>query len=358
MHAPWLPSQLRYVILTQGQTHPTPAKTAAGMLRYRRNAVIALLDSDQADRDAGELMGTGVGVPIVATLEQAIALGANALLIGITPPGGQLPLPWRAIILNAINHGLQVISGLHHFLSQDEEFSRAAQQHGVQLIDLRRVPDDLSVNKCRAAKLDNLRIHTVGTDCNCGKKITALELDRAMRERGLKSTFIATGQTGVLISGRGMAMDRVISDFVAGAAERLVLEAEDYDYLLIEGQGAITHPLYAGVTLSMLYGFAPQLLILCHPAGRTIMRGTPETPIAPLQEVRSLYEAITRPVYPARVIGVALNLMDFQDENARREIERVEDEMNLPVTDVIRFGPEKLLDAILEWEKANARSGI
>jgi uncharacterized NAD-dependent epimerase/dehydratase family protein len=145
-------------------------------------------------------------------------------------------------------------------------------------------------------------------------------------------------------------MDRVISDFVAGAAERLALETAEYDYVLFEGQGSLTHPLYAGVTLSMLYGFAPQLLVLCHPASRKIMRGTPATPMPSLSEMIALYEAITRPVFPAKVVGVALNLMDYESMEALREVEKVENEINLPVTDVIRFGPEKLVTAILERE--------
>ena len=348
-----IPRDHRYVILTQGATHPTPAKTAAGMLRYRREAVVALLDSEQAGRDAGELMGAGAGVPIIATLQEAVHLGANALLIGVAPAGGELPLAWRAILVEAIRGGLDIVSGLHLFLSEDAEFRRLAAAHRVRLIDLRRPPQELGVNCCRAAQQPNLRIHTVGSDCNCGKKIAALEIDAALRRRGLKSTFIATGQTGILISGRGIAMDRVISDFVAGAAERLVLEAAGCDYLVIEGQGALTHPLYGGVTLSMLYGFAPQLLVLCHPAERKILRGTPDTPIPSLPELIALYEAVTRPVFPAKVIGVALNLMAFAEEKARAEVERVEKELKLPVTDVIRFGAEKLVEAILARQAAN-----
>ncbi len=341
----------RFLILTQGQTHPTPAKMAAGILRYRPNEVVALLDSQQAGRDTGELMGVGHGIPIVANLEEALPLRPNTLLIGITPAGGQLPPEWRSIILQAIDHGLNVVSGMHTFLAEDEEFAVHAKAVGVQLIDLRRPPADLSVNKCRAQTAACFRIHTVGTDCNCGKKVAAIEIDRALREMGKNSTFIATGQTGILISGKGIALDRVISDFVAGAAERLVLENAEYDYLVIEGQGSLTHPLYSGVTLSMLHGFAPQALILCHQVDRTIMRGTPQTPVPPIEKMIDLYERMAEPVFPTKVVGIAVNTTSLSDSAGRQEIDRIELATGLPTTDVIRFGTEKLVSAILNFEQ-------
>ncbi len=338
----------RCVILTEGQTHPTPAKTAAGFLRYCPQDAVALLDSTQAGRDSGELLGVGHGVPVIADLQTAKEKGANTLLIGITPAGGRLPESWRAIILQAIELQMDVISGLHEFLTEDQEFCKAALEHKVTLTDLRRPPDDLTVNRCRAAKTATFRVHTVGTDCNCGKKITAIEIHNALTAAGRQSEFLATGQTGILISGKGLAMDRVIADFVSGAAERLVLENQHNDFLLIEGQGSLTHPLYAGVTLSMLYGFSPQALILCHQYGREFMRGAPETPMPSLETMIGLYESICRPVFETKVVGVAINLMACTDDHhAMDEVKRVEDHLQLPATDVLRFGPAKLVDALL-----------
>lgn len=342
----------RYLILTEGQTHPTPAKLAAGVLRYRPERVVALLDSTQAGRDAGELLGVGHGVPIVATVREALPLGPTALVIGITPAGGRLPQEWRAIILMAMRHGLDVISGMHTLLGDDEEFVAVAKKYGVRLVDLRKPPEDIDVNRCRAQKSATFRIHTVGTDCNCGKKVTALEIERELRKRGKNATFIATGQTGILITGKGIAMDHVISDFVSGAAEKLILENADFDYLVIEGQGSVVHPLYSGVTVSMLHGFAPQALILCHQPDRKIVRGTPDTPVPSLQLMRNLVERLAAPVFPATVVGISLNLASFSDEQAGAEIGRVESELGLPATDVIRFGAEKLVDAILEFEES------
>lgn len=339
----------RCVILTEGQTHPTPAKTAAGFLRYCPEQAVAVLDSEQAGRDCGDLLGIGHGIPIIADLVTAKEMGANTLLIGITPAGGQLPPAWRTLILQALTLGMDVISGLHTLLADDDTFRQVASQHQAQLIDLRRPPDDLTVNRCRAMKSKTFRIHTVGTDCNCGKKVTAIEVHRSLQAAGLNSEFIATGQTGILISGKGMAMDRVISDFVSGAAERLVLENEGFDFLVIEGQGSLTHPLYSGVTLGMLHGFAPQALLLCHQVGRPILRGTVDTPMPSLTTMIDLYERISAPVFPARVVGVALNLMALPDDDqAMKEILRVEEQCHLPATDVIRFGAEKLIQAILQ----------
>lgn len=346
-----LKEKRRFVILTEGNTHPTPGKTAAGVVRYRGDEVVALIDSTQAGGDTEALLGVGKGIPIVASLEEALPLRPDTLVIGISPAGGQLPPSWRAIILQAITDGLHVVAGLHVFLGDDPELAAHAQEQGVAIVDLRRVPEDLTVNKCRAQELHCFRVHTVGTDCNIGKKIVALEITKAMQQQGLDAVFVATGQTGIMISGCGMALDRVISDFVAGAAERLTLENADHRYLLIEGQGALTHPLYSGVTLSMLHGFAPQALILCHEYGRTIMRGSRDTPVPSLSKAIALYEAIAEPVFPTKVVGIALNLRVLSEAEARQEVERVEQETGLPTADVVKFGANKLVEAILAYEQ-------
>lgn len=341
----------RIVILTEGNTDPTPAKMASGVLRYRTDEVVALIDSTQAGRDVSELMGVGKGIPILASLTEALALKPDQLLIGITPAGGQLPFAWRATILQAIASGLDVASGMHTFLTEDAEIVAAAAQAGVKITDLRRVPADLTVNQCRAKALKCFRIHTVGTDCNVGKKVVCLEMNRAMQAMGKDSKFVATGQTGIFISGQGMALDRVIGDFISGAAEQLVLENAQHDYLLIEGQGALVHPLYSGVTLSMLHGFMPQALILVHEYGRKIMRGSKDTPVQPPEKLIPIYEAVTEPVFPAKVVAIALNLRRLNHEAARNEVERVEQTVGLPATDVYQFGPEKLVQAVLAYEQ-------
>lgn len=341
----------RIVILTEGNTDPTPAKMASGVLRYRTDEVVALIDSTQAGRETSELMGVGKGIPILASLTESLALTPDQLLIGITPAGGQLPPAWRAIILQAIAAGLDVISGMHTLLADDAEIVAAAASAGVKITDLRQVPAHLTVNQCRAQAQKCFRIHTVGTDCNVGKKVVCLEMERSLQAMGKDAKFVATGQTGIFISGQGIALDRVIGDFISGAAEQLVLENAHHDYLLIEGQGALVHPLYSGVTLSMLHGFMPQALIIVHEYGRKIMRGSKDTPVLPPEKLIPIYEAITEPVFPAKVVAVALNLRRLDQEMARDEIDRVEQTTGLPATDVYKFGPEKLIQAVLAYEQ-------
>jgi uncharacterized NAD-dependent epimerase/dehydratase family protein len=352
-----LPANPRYLLLTEGQSHPTPAKMAAGLLRYRPESVVAILDSASAGQKAKDLFGVGGDIPVVGGLQEAASCKPNALVIGITPAGGRLPPEWRGIIIAAIRQGLDIISGMHSFLTDDAEFVELADRHGTRLVDLRKPPDDLSVNLCRAAVVDNFRIHTVGSDCNCGKKVTAIEIDRALREMGKDSVFIATGQSGILITGKGIAMDHVVSDFVSGTAERLVLENSEFDFQVIEGQGAITHPLYSGVTLSMLHGFVPHVLILCHQADRRFMRGTPDMPVPPLELLIDLYESVAQPIFPTKVVAVSLNTFFLTPEQARREIDRLERLLRLPATDVVRFGAGKIMDAILDFEKTTRRRG-
>jgi uncharacterized NAD-dependent epimerase/dehydratase family protein len=343
----------KYLILTQGRTHPSSAKLATGVVRYRPERVVALLDSEQAGKDAFSCLGVGRNIPIVESIQEGLVYKPNALLIGITPPGGGFPPEWRQLINDAIRAGLDIVAGMHTLLSDMPEFVVPSEKYGVQLIDLRRVPEHISVNTCQAKNCACLRIHTVGTDCNCGKKVTALEVNKSLEQLGKRTVFLATGQTGIAISGRGIAMDHVISDFVSGAAESLVLDNRDCDYQLIEGQGALTHPLYSGVTLSMLHGFAPQLLILCHQVGRKMMRGSLDTPVPGIREMIDLYERMATPVFPAKVIGVALNCYQLKTEELAREaVEKTENETGLPTTDVIRFGAEKLVNAIIEFENS------
>lgn len=346
----------RIVIITEGNTDPTPAKTAVGVIRYRPGEVVALIDSTQAGRDTGELLGVGKGIPILASLAETFSLQPDMLLIGTAWAGGKIPPAWRSTILDAIEHGLDVVSGMHEFLNDDPEFKKASQKHHIELIDLRKVPDDLTTSKCLAKEQKCLRIHTVGTDCNVGKKVVCLELTRAFQEKKKDAVFVGTGQTGIFITGSGIALDRVIGDFIAGAAERLVLENANHDYLFIEGQGAITHPLYSGVTLSMLHGFMPQALILVHEYGRPIMRGSKDTPVLPPEKIIPLYEAIAAPVFPTKVIAIALNLRRLDDQAALKEIEKVETNTGLPATDVIKFGTKKLEEAVLRFEKKRQKN--
>jgi uncharacterized NAD-dependent epimerase/dehydratase family protein len=313
---------------------------------------VTVIDSTEAGRGAAEVVPFALhDVPIVASLREAIERGANALLVGVAPTGGRLDPSWRATLLEAIEAGLHVEAGLHTQLSEDPELRRAATRAGVALRDLRAAPPDLTVPKGPDSRPGSVRVvHSVGSDTVIGKKVVALELDRAARERGERSVFVPTGQTGVAIAGWGIAVDHVISDYVAGAAERLVHEgAERGDLLLVEGQGALFHPAYSGVTLSLLHGAAPDLLVLVHKAGAGTIRNYPGLPIPPLPELVAAYEGVARRVRPARVAAIALNTADLgSDEEAREAIAAAQAEAGLVADDVVRFGPERVLDAVLE----------
>lgn len=333
----------RLVILTEGHTEPVTGKTATCVVRYRPEHVVALLDSTQAGNTAQELLGVGGSIPVVAKLEDAPE--ANALMLGIAPSGGRIPPAWRSVILSAINRGMDVVSGLHEFLCNDNEFSRAAAAKGVQLIDIRK-NDEHDVAKHVGIREACLRIHTVGQDCSVGKMLVALELTNAMKARGVKAKFIATGQTGIMVEGDGSPIDCVVSDFVSGAVEKLILAHQHNDVLFIEGQGSLSHPRYSGVTLGLLHGCMPHGMILCYEVGRKSVYGMSDIPLKSLAEMVKVNEIMANLVHPSKVIGVAMNSRKVSEAEAERERERVRRELGLPVCDIIRHGPDELLQAV------------
>jgi uncharacterized NAD-dependent epimerase/dehydratase family protein len=324
---------------------PFNAKTAVGVLRYGRDPIVALVDPERAGQTAADIYGVRPDVPVVARVAD-LPPETGRLLVGIASRGGQLPDEMRAEILAAIERGMDVFNGLHTFLDEDPEFVGAAERKGVKLIDLRRVPEHLPVGLGLPHREGSRVVLTVGSDCNVGKMSVSLELDLLARRRGLHSTFIATGQTGIMIAGGGIAVDRVISDFMAGAIEELVVPAtEQHDWVFVEGQGSLVHPGYSGVTMGLLHGAAPELMVLCHQPTRTKIRRY-ETPIPPLGEVLRIYEEAARWRAPSRVAAIALNTYDLDEAAARDAIARAEDETGRPVDDVVRFGAGKLLTAL------------
>jgi uncharacterized NAD-dependent epimerase/dehydratase family protein len=337
----------RLALFTGGAFADSHAKTAHGILRYGPRENVCVVDAAEAGRTADEVVPyVGRPVPIVAGVADAVALGANVLVIGVAPFGGALTDEWRAALLEAIAAGLHVEAGLHTVLADDPELSAAAAHAGVELRDLRAAPAGLSVPG--GERPDARVVLTVGSDCAIGKMSVTLELDAAARGRGLDSAFVATGQTGIAIAGWGIAVDHVIADFVAGAAARLVEEgAARAPLLFVEGQGALGHLAYSGVTLGLLHGCRPDVMVLCHRAGSRDIDDYPGLPIAPLPELIGSYEAAAGWVRPARVAAVALNTRALDDDAARTEIARVAEETGLPADDPVRFGSDALLEAVL-----------
>jgi uncharacterized NAD-dependent epimerase/dehydratase family protein len=336
-------SDKRYLILAEGKSgDPHYGKTARGVIHYSPHPVVAMLDSTRA----GE---TYRGVPIVATVNDALCFNPTTALVGVATQGGRFPPAWRELLRTCISKGLDVENGLHEFLSADEELSELARRHSVELRDLRRPPADLSVPTGENLQVAAKVVLTVGSDCAIGKKTVAVELDLEARRRGLASVFVPTGQTGIAIAGWGIAVDAVVADFLAGAAERLVVEgaARGGELLFVEGQGSIVHPAYSGVTLGLVHGAAPHAFVLCHRAGATVTEGYPDHPLPPLPELIELYERASLPLRRARVAAIALNTGHLDDSGATAAIEEVRRETGLPADDPVRFGAGPLLDELL-----------
>ncbi|MGQ0812837.1 MAG: DUF1611 domain-containing protein [Gemmatimonadota bacterium] len=349
-------SRAVYVILAENLFGVHSSKTAASAIRYFPERVAAVIDSRYAGRCVQDVLGFGGQIPIVSGLEQALARGEpppTALLVGVSPRGGQLPPGWTDVIVRAAEHGLDLVSGLHQFLADIPAISAAAQRVGVEICDLRRAPTDLSIAMGRAREVDAFTVLTVGTDCNLGKMTTALEIRAGLVQRGERVAFAATGQTGILIEGWGISVDAVIGDFVAGASERLVLQAAELTgsggIILVEGQGSLLHPAYSGVTLGLLHGSMPNALLLCHDVARSCIRSDGEydfVPLPPLKDMVTLVEAAAAWLRPAPVIGISLKTNTLAEDEARELVQRVEEETGLPVTDPIRFGVAPLVDAV------------
>jgi len=344
----------KIIILTEGHTEPHAGKTAACIIRYRGQDVVALLDSSQKGKTSGDLLGVGK-VPIVGKLDDVPE--ANTLLLGIAPPGGKIPQPWRAVILDAIaRRKMDVISGLHDFVGDDPEFSKAAAASGVSIQDVRKNKEK-TIARRKGLRPDCLRVHAVGHDCSVGKMVVSVEVTNGLKKRGHDAKFIATGQTGIMVEGDGLPIDCIVADFVSGAAEKLVLEHQHHEILVVEGQGSLVHPSYSGVTLSLLHGCAPQALILCYEVGRETVTGVESVKIPPLAVIKQLNEAMSNLHQKCKVIGIGINSRRVSTAEAAKERERIKAEFGLPACDVIRDGPEELVEAVIAFKKAGGWQG-
>ena len=327
------------------------SKTANAVIRYHPSRVVAVLDRALVGSTSRQILGFGGDIPVIGTVAEGLALGANAVLIGIAPMGGRLPDEWYGWLGDAIAHGCDVVSGLHTFLSDDPTLAALAAKHGRTITDARKPPANIPVATGLAKDVDALVVLTVGTDCNVGKMTAQLQIVSQLKARGVRTNFVATGQTGIMIEGWGTAVDAVVADFIAGATEQIVLRgAKDADVVLVEGQGSINHPGYSGVTLGLLHGACPSAMILCHQPTRQYIgdyREASWVKIPPLSEYVRMYEAIGSMVHPTKVIGIALNTFDMDELSARAACEAAARETGVPATDPVRFDPAPLVDAIV-----------
>ena len=341
--------ELHFLILCEGQFGPLTSKTANSCIRYTPHAVSAVIDSRRAGKTSQQILGFGGAIPVVSDVAQGMAQRPrpNALLIGVAPTGGKLPTEWRTMILQSIENRLEIWNGLHTFIGDDPEFAARAHERGVAIHDLRKPPKDLPIASGRVRGIDATVVLTVGTDCNIGKMTSALQVRDALRARGPRVRFVGTGQTGILIEGWGTAVDAVIADFIAGAAERLVLDAaKDADIILVEGQGSVIHPGYSGVTMGLIHGSCPNALVMCHQPTRKHIGNNPWVKIPRLDKFIDLHDAITEPLRKAPTIAVALNTYDLSLRAAKAEIARTAKLTGLPTTDPVRFDPGPIADAI------------
>jgi uncharacterized NAD-dependent epimerase/dehydratase family protein len=339
-------SYRRLLILTEGKLGVFSSKTGAAVLRYRPQDCVAVLDSVNAGRRLGSFLDGVPHLPIVASVEEAMPLKPDAVLIGIAPVGGALPDAMRQHLVDALSRGLGVISGLHDPLSQDPQLAELAKLHGARIHDVRDPGPIQHIARGRARHVRAKRVLTVGTDCAVGKMVTSLELQREACRQGLDAAFVATGQTGIMIEGWGIAVDHVISDFTPGAVELLVQHVADRQVCFIEGQGSIEHPAYSCVTLALVHGACPDAMVMCHRPGRRLHSEWEDCPIAPIEQQIALYEQIAAPVHPCKVAGVAVNTVGMSAEEAEKAVREVADRTGLPAADPIRHGCGPLLAAV------------
>jgi uncharacterized NAD-dependent epimerase/dehydratase family protein len=368
----FIPEQTPLIILSEGCFGESASKLALGVIRYGKWPITAVIDSSQAGQSVKQLTGLNCNAPIVPHLKAALAHcelkeehAPKALLLGTAPPGGQIPSDWIDIIKKAIEIGLHIINGLHFFLHDDPQLVSLAQQHNVQLWDVRD-PDGYGKDRFKRIALrpprpKNVRIITmVGTDCSVGKMHTALELFAIAYQAGASCGFIATGQTGILIAGRGVPLDRVIGDFMAGAIENCIqeeigrlerLRPGDTHWIFVEGQGSLAHPAYSGVTLSLLHGSNPDAMVLCHKSGMRTVRHYPNLPLPSIPQFISLYEFIAASsreasLPKARVLGLAVNTSEQKTSQAMEYLEKCQKITGLPSIDPVRQKAKSLWQAL------------
>ncbi|WP_029063129.1 N-acetyltransferase DgcN [Labrenzia sp. DG1229] len=311
------------------------AKTAVGIVDWRKDWCIGQI------RLPGCAADTGLSD---MSISEGASAGAKTLVIGAVNAGGRLPDHWIASIVEALDSGLDIASGLHVRLGDIPEVREAAERNNGQLHDVRH--NSMTFATGKGTKRSGKRILAVGTDCSVGKKYTALAMDRAMSGRGYKSSFCATGQTGIFISGRGISLDAVVADFISGAAEWLSPETEEDHWQIVEGQGSLFHPSFAGVTLGLLHGSQPDGFIVCHEPTRTKMRGV-ETPIPTIEQVINTTIQLGRLTNPAiQCIGIAVNTAALEDDEALAFLAKVGEKHGLPATDPVRYGMEAIVDKV------------
>ncbi len=336
----------RYAILFEGNFNHLYGKTGNALLRYRPEDVVCCIDSKNSGRTANDIVGIGGSLPVVAHIEASLQFNPDTLLVGVATEGGYLPDNMRDSVVTAIKNGLNIICGLHSFLSLDPEFSKLANKHNVIITDLRKPPDPLPFTKGTWKNRKVPVLLTVGTDCDSGKMTAAWETTNALVKKDVSAKFVGTGQTGILLSGAGVAVDAVVSDFVAGGIENEIDKlGEENDIIIVEGQGSITHMAYSGVTLGLLHGSMPDFLLMCHDPLRT--KDTFGQPMYDIKQTLDLYLNLVQIFKSCRCVGLGLVTRAENDESARKTIDEYQNRFDFPVNDFIRYGGKNIVENII-----------
>ena len=341
----------KVIIYAQGAFAGDSAKTGIGFIRYGLCETVGVVDKTLSGKTVNEIVPNLPPIPIFSSTDDAKKArnDADVLLIGIAPPGGKLPVEWMPDLKKAVMLKLNIVNGLHEFLTNDNELNLLSKKNSVFVWDVRKSNNNYPIANARLLDFSFQIILTVGTDAAIGKMTIALELDKAAKKNDLASVFIATGQTGMMISGAGIPVDAIVGDFMAGAIEQEIINQvkDNCKLVFVEGQGSILHPGWSGVTLALFHGSLPHKLILCHKAGREYLKNT-KVKIKSLNDFIKVYETISLPLRPAKVVGIGLNTSELDDVQASQAISIVEKETGLPTDDVVRNTGEKLLKACLK----------
>ena len=337
----------RFAILVEGRFNFLYAKTGNAMLRYKPEDVVCCIDSTNAGKTTDNVMKIGGDTPVVGDVENALQYKPDTLLIGIATEGGYLPENMRSSVITAIENGLNIVCGLHEFLSNDPTFSILAVKNSITITDLRKPSDPLPFTKGSWKNRKTPVLLTVGTDCDTGKMTAAWEIKNKLQARGVNAAFVGTGQTGMLLSGSGVAVDAVIGDFITGTIEAEIDRvARDCDIVIVEGQGSITHMAYSGVALGLLHGSMPDMLIMCHESVREI--DTFNHPMPPVINTLNLYLDLMKVFKPCVCVGFSLITYSETDEAARETIHNYSRDFGFPAEDLVRFSDESIIDNIID----------
>jgi uncharacterized NAD-dependent epimerase/dehydratase family protein len=341
----------RIVILADKKFGPLSSKMANSTIRYLNDEVVAVIDSANSGKTVDDVLGFGGEIPVYGTLDEAFRFNPNTLLIGISPPGGKFPSAWYPIVINAIQNKLHIISGLHEFLTEIAEFTVLAEKYRVKIVDLRKTKKPNLLARGVSRKFRSKIILTVGTHGNVGKMTATVEMVKEMQDRGKSADWVATGQIGILIKGKGVPVDSIKGDFISGNVESAVGSADgNYEYVFVEGQGSLQHLGYSPTAIGILHGALPDAMILCHRTDIGISQFGVNTD--DLSRLIRLHEEMVSFVKPSKVIGICLNTYNLPDDRSKSIINEIQRSTGLPTTDPIKYGTTNIIDEMLKYFSA------